>query len=116
MEPISDIFVYGTLMQGFSNSEKYLSGFAINRKPGQMKGDLFHLIYGFPAATEGKGRVVGEIVRVKDINKILWVLDWLEDCDQPDPMYQRVVREARDYDGNITKCYVYLGILGAVMS
>ncbi len=109
---INNIFVYGTLMSGFRNHDKYLSGHIIEKYQGIMKGKLYHLKDGFPAASDGEGRITGEICLVRDIEKMLPVLDNLEDYNQPgrEDLYKREIREVRDDKGNIILCYVYLWV------
>ncbi len=104
------IFVYGTLMKGFQNHELYLAERVLERSAGYMKGELYHLKYGYPAVIDGTGEVKGEIYLVKDIEKLLPVLDYLEDYNQPgqEDLYKREMREVRDDKGNIKKCYVYI--------
>ncbi len=107
---IKHIFVYGTLMQGFPNHELFLAGQYLERRPGYIKGRLYHLNYGFPAITDGNGEVKGEIYLVKNMEKLLPALDYLEDYNQPgqEDLYKREKRETRDAKGNIILCYVYI--------
>ncbi len=104
------IFVYGTLMKGLANHDTYLAERVGGPLPGEMKGELYHLKYGYPAAIDGPGRVKGEIYLLEDANELLPQLDYLEDFNQPgsEDLYKREIREVRDEHGNIIFCYVYL--------
>ena len=108
--PVNSIFVYGTLMRGFNYHRLYLADYVIGFSEGCIKGRLYHLKYGYPAATGGVGTVKGEIYTVRDIDNLIPVLDFLEDHNQPgeEDMYMRSIIEAADSVGNITQCYVYL--------
>lgn len=106
---INTVFVYGTLMTGFIYHEKYLSDYIIEKHTGYLKGDLYHLNYGYPAAVDGEGLIKGEIFIVKEIADILPSLDMLEDyhnCEAD--LYIRQIRDIRDTSGNVIPCYVYM--------
>lgn len=107
---MNHIFVYGTLMKGFHNHERFLAGYVTEGVPGVMEGEIYHLAYGYPAAVDGRGIVRGEIYTVMDMDQALPALDWLEDFNQPgeEDRYIREIREVRDIKGNIKLCYVYL--------
>jgi len=107
---MNHIFVYGTLMKGFHNHERFLARYVTGGVPGVMEGELYHLAYGYPAAVDGRGTVRGEIYTVMDMDNVLPALDWLEEFNQPgeEDQYIREIREVRDINGNIILCYVYL--------
>lgn len=104
------IFVYGTLMRGFANHEKYLAKNIITVQKATIKGQLFHLPQGYPALVEGSGRVYGEYVTVKKISSVLKRLDELEDYHGPgrDNEYERVIREVLLAGGEVVRGYVYV--------
>ena len=112
----NSVFVYGTLMKGYSNHEKYLANYVVSRSQGLMAGELYHLNYGYPAAIDGSGVVKGEIFGLSDIEQAFTGLDYLEDFNQPDSenLYERQIREVQDSDGNIILCYVYLWATGRI--
>lgn len=58
------IFVYGTLKPGQANWERALSGHVRRRMAGFIRGRLFDLPTGFPAATAGDGRVHGHVLHL----------------------------------------------------
>jgi gamma-glutamylcyclotransferase (GGCT)/AIG2-like uncharacterized protein YtfP len=64
---IVKMFVYGTLMEGFRNYEKYLKPYVIDKKEGYILASLYHLEdKNCPAIIEGSDRVYGEILSVVD--------------------------------------------------
>lgn len=103
------IFVYGTLMSGFENHQRYLDGHVLEIKKATVEGELFHLRYGYPALAPGKGRVEGELILVKDLESLLPELDELEDSFGPaeDNMYERVEVEAVTESGKKIKACAY---------
>lgn len=107
---MNTIFVYGTLMKGFENHKNYLADYVLEERKGWLHGKLYHLPYGYPAVIEGDGIVEGEIFSVRDIQEVLFRLDWLEDYNQPEgeDMYIRMKRRVRDEFKNERMCYVYL--------
>lgn len=106
---MNSIFVYGTLMKGFDNHEKFLSDYITEQKKGWMKGKLYHLPYGYPAVIEGEGIVRGEIYYLRNIEDVLPKLDWLEDFNQAgtNEMYIRLKQKVQDENNSISLCYVY---------
>lgn len=68
------VFVYGTLMQGYGNHRHLGPSEFLGKE--QVKGKLYDLPYGFPAATKGRGIIHGECYNVDD--KVLNRLDQLE--------------------------------------
>ena len=63
-----NIFVYGSLREGFFNYDKYLKGKVIKNIPAVLEGmDLYHMPYkGYPAIIPGNGILKGEIIEVMD--------------------------------------------------
>ncbi|HPI78330.1 MAG TPA: gamma-glutamylcyclotransferase [bacterium] len=75
---ISRIFVYGTLLSGMSNHERFC-GDALTIEPAVTTGRLYHLPYGFPAMFDAPdGQVFGEVMTFPDIDKTLERTDQLE--------------------------------------
>ncbi|HOY64726.1 MAG: Gamma-L-glutamyl-butirosin B gamma-glutamyl cyclotransferase [bacterium ADurb.Bin236] len=75
---ISRLFVYGSLMSGFWNHERYCRD-ALTIEPAVTTGRLYHLPYGFPAMFDAlDGQVLGEVMTFPDIAKTLEHLDRLE--------------------------------------
>ncbi len=102
------IFVYGTLMIGCENHERYLAGYFVDTVPGQIKGKLYHLKEGYPALIAGDDCVHGEVMTLQDERALIW-LDELEDYDsnRKDNLYNRTIEEITLQDGEIVECYVY---------
>ncbi len=80
------IFVYGTLMEGFRNYEKYLRGKVLSSQIGFVKGKLYHLnnkdYPGFVRDVDG--RVYGEILEIPKDYTLMDDLDLLEGCKDAD--------------------------------
>lgn len=98
-------FVYGTLMEGLSNY--YLvEPYVIQKSLRQTKGSLYHLSYGFPGLIlNDQNTVYGEVLEVRHPEKVLEILDRLEDFiapNHPDNMYERKIITVDGMD-----CYVY---------
>ncbi|HOC94199.1 MAG TPA: gamma-glutamylcyclotransferase [bacterium] len=75
---IRHIFVYGTLMRGMSNHNRF-SGDALTIEPAVTTGRLYHLPYGFPAMFDAPdGQVFGEVMTFPDFQETLNRLDYLE--------------------------------------
>lgn len=73
------IFVYGSLMTGFFNYDKYLKGKIKTIRSAKVKGKLYHLEdRGYPALLDGHDDVFGELIEIKDFHKNLLELDRLE--------------------------------------
>lgn len=76
---VRKIFVYGSLMEGLFNYEKYLKGKVISRKCARTKGELYHLTsFGYPAMIKGNDYVYGELIEVIDFEETVKNLDGLE--------------------------------------
>ncbi len=73
------LFVYGTLMSGFSAHTFLMDSQFISH--GILYGaKLIHLPQGFPGALEGKGKIVGEVYRVDRLT--LKAIDIYEDYNE----------------------------------
>ena len=72
------VFVYGTLKPGKFNYLAYCQGKTIAEIPAYTKGQLYHLLPGYPAMTRGNNRVEGYLLSFSD-GSILQSLDNLED-------------------------------------
>lgn len=103
-------FVYGSLMQGFWNEEKYLKGKVIRRESGTTKGRLYHIANkGYPAMVEGKDPVYGEVIWVKSFCEVVEDLDTMENYSKKQlekSQYMRVVQQIQVGDREI-EAYVY---------
>jgi len=63
----NSLFVYGTLLSGFSNYNKYLEGWVVSVEKAYVRGELYHLYeHGCPALLAGSGIVHGEFIRFND--------------------------------------------------
>jgi gamma-glutamylcyclotransferase (GGCT)/AIG2-like uncharacterized protein YtfP len=103
------IFVYGTLMRGFSRHHLMSGG----RFEGDASADGRLISLGeYPALLDGRGTVRGELYAFDDLPVALDVLDDVESFDPADPENSEYVREARRVrrDDGIEICawlYVY---------
>lgn len=111
---IQKIFVYGSLLEGLFNWEKYLKEKVLTRKPARTKGELFHLVNaGYPAMIEGSDYVYGELIEVKDYEETIKDLDRLENYfgeGNPENEYNRrtiSVEVIEDGCMELAGCYMY---------
>lgn len=113
MDEINKIFVYGSLMEGFFNFDKYLVDKVESRKTAYAKGKLYHIDgRGYPAMYEGDEDVKGELLSIKDFEKNLKELDGLEQYDEngkiEDNEYNRAIIDVITEDGKKEKAYGYI--------
>ena len=75
---ITRIFVYGTLLKGMGNHDRFC-GDALTIESAVTTGRLYHLPYGFPAMFDSPdGQVFGEVMTFSDIESKKERLDYLE--------------------------------------
>jgi len=105
---MTKVFVYGTLMEGYSN-HGYLKGKSILLGRGVTEGELFHLPYGFPAFIPGGGKVRGEAYEFED-KAVLNSLDRLEGYTEglSSGLYYREIRAVAMDGGSELDCWVYI--------
>ena len=72
------VFVYGTLKPGEANYDRYCGSLVESQTPAYIRGVLYGLPVGYPAATEGSDRVKGVLLEF-GTHDILSNLDLLED-------------------------------------
>lgn len=99
------IFVYGSLMHGFFNYEKYLVGKVKSRNIGKTVGTLYHLgNKGYPGFIDsGDHQVYGEIIDIEDDEDTLAAIYKLEDCvvnNQINNSYNRKAIKVFDTESN----------------
>lgn len=108
------MFVYGSLMNGFYNYEKYLDGRVINIEKSFVLGELYHLENkGYPGfINEGNNKVYGETITYES-EDIGYEIDSLEEYvkgDENNNMYNKeklVVYTDAGYDSELLDVYVY---------
>ena len=63
-----NIFVYGSLREGFFNYDIYLKGKVKSIRPAEISGfELYHMPYkGYPAVLPGNSTIVGEVVELEN--------------------------------------------------
>lgn len=97
-EAIDTIFVYGTLMKGFHNYQRYCNDVS-NIYDAETQGQLFHLKQGYPAVIKNKNGIVhGQAMTFPNIEETLKQMDFLESYypdDQANSQYIRIVTQIR---------------------
>ncbi|MFJ8919948.1 Uncharacterized conserved protein YtfP, gamma-glutamylcyclotransferase (GGCT)/AIG2-like family [Streptomyces sp. LamerLS-316] len=92
-------FVYGTLLPGERNHDRFLRGRTCEERPAALPGALLYEGPGFPYAVEGHGTVHGALVTAAPgaYAELLGLLDDLEQFlgpGHPRNLYERVARQA----------------------
>jgi gamma-glutamylcyclotransferase (GGCT)/AIG2-like uncharacterized protein YtfP len=110
-----NIFVYGSLREGFFNYNKYLEGKVSNKKEAKLENmKLHHMPYkGYPAITHGNDTILGEIMVINedDYEETVKAMDEMEGFiseNNPDNEYHKVILDVEDITTNTKeKCFVY---------
>lgn len=108
-----NIFVYGSLRDGFFNYDKYLKGkVSLIEQAKVTNMDLFHMPYkGYPAILPGNGDVIGEVMVVEDYEDTMKALDKLEGfigLGNSENEYNKTLLEVEILEsGRKEKCYTY---------
>ncbi len=97
------IFVYGTLLEGCRNYERFLKGHVFSIQPAFVKGSLYSIKYqDYPALIDGDQMIHGEIMEIDE--HLLPVLDQLEGYyGKNDPMNEYNKKIVPIYDKNECK-------------
>ncbi len=107
------IFVYGTLMEGYHNYDKYLNGHVISTKNAHIKGKMYHLPQkGCPAVIEGDEDIYGQVFEVEDDenNTVSKSVDDLEKYfnGSDEVMYERKLKTVFYENGECEDIGVYI--------
>jgi len=107
------IFVYGSLMLGFYNYEKFLKGKTINQVlEASIEGKLFHLSKkGYPAIIFGRDTIYGQVLDIIDNGKTFEKINQMEGIispDNPKNEYNIETREVKFLDGRKEYLPVYI--------
>ena len=110
-----NLFVYGSLREGFFNYKKYLDGKVIEKKDAKLENmKLYHLPYkGYPALTFGKDTVYGEIMvlseeHYEDTVRAVDKMEGFISENNPENEYDKVIFEVENLHTNEKeKCFVY---------
>jgi len=110
-----NIFVYGSLREGFFNYDKYLHGKVVSKSDAILKNmRLYHMPYkGYPAITPGKDIINGEIMVIKeneyeDTVSAMDIMEGFKGEGNPENEYHKVVLEVENINTKeIEKCFVY---------
>ena len=110
-----NLFVYGSLREGFFNYEKYLTGKVARKYDARIANmKLFHMPYkGYPAIMFGKDTIKGEIMVLREecYEETMKAMDEMEGFiseGNPENEYHKVILEAENLHTNQKElCYVY---------
>lgn len=109
-----NIFVYGSLREGFFNYDRYLKGKVLKSIPAVLKGmELYHMPYkGYPAILPNENsEVFGEIMIIKDYAETIKAIDKMEgviDYNHPENEYHKELLTVEHLNTGIKEnCYVY---------
>lgn len=75
---LNRVFVYGTLKVDGCN-HGIVQPFVKSICAATMRGIIYDLPVGYPAAIDGDGQVIGQVIELNDVEAALAVLDRLED-------------------------------------
>ncbi len=110
-----NLFVYGSLREGFFNYNKYLDGKVIKIQEARLENmKLYHMPYkGYPAIIPGNDVIVGEIMvlDVKHYEDTMCAMDKMEGFiseNNPENEYHKVILEVENLNTKQKEnCYVY---------
>lgn len=111
-EDVKYLFVYGSLMEGFFNSERALVGKVRKRIKAKTKGKLYHLIdKGYPAMIDGEDTVYGELLITDGLGELFPALNKIENYfgkNDPRNEYDRLIIEVETQNGEKVSTYIYM--------
>jgi len=97
------LFVYGSLMEGFTNYENVLKDKVNSSIFGKVKGVLYHLkSKGYPAMIHGEGWVSGEFLELENFDELISSCDEIEKY-----FFERRITEVKLSNGKIQLAWVY---------
>ncbi|MGG7142147.1 gamma-glutamylcyclotransferase family protein [Clostridium nigeriense] len=108
-----NLFVYGSLREGFFNYDLYLKGKVKSIRPAEINGfELYHMPYkGYPAVLPGNNTIVGEVVEIEDYDSTLKAMDKMEgflEEGNPNNEYSRKLVQVKLTDDESSEdCYSY---------
>ena len=110
-----NLFVYGSLREGFFNYDKYLAGKVVEKKDAILENmRLYNMPYkGYPAITPGNDKVLGEIMVIneEEYDETVKDMDEMEGFiseNNPENEYHKIVLEVKNLQTNEKeKCFVY---------
>lgn len=110
-----NLFVYGSLREGFFNYNKYLDKKVVVKYDAILNGmKLYHMPYkGYPAITPGNDTILGEIMVINEdvYDETVKAMDEMEGFiseNNPENEYHKVVLEVENLQTNEKeKCFVY---------
>jgi gamma-glutamylcyclotransferase (GGCT)/AIG2-like uncharacterized protein YtfP len=112
---LNKFFVYGTLMTDCVNHKVIESEFIKKIEPAIIFDmELYiHPCGAFPCIIDGKGTVKGELITIKNIplayvTRMMDILEGYSEPNNPENLYERVVRLVETESGNVEFAYIYL--------
>lgn len=112
--PAVELFVYGTLMRGFRNHDRFFAGRVLSVRRAAVRGRLVHLRgRGCPALLPGEGFARGEVLAFEDdaALSLLSAIDDMElyfgDGGAAGVAFQRDRDDAVFDDGSVGKVFLY---------
>ena len=103
------VFVYGTLMPGYRNHERFIAPHLLSSQPATVAGWLYDLPAGYPGVVEGDGIVHGNLLELPG-----QVLDSLDELEGYDPLgepgeneYYRKLANVRLSNDQEAEAWVY---------
>ena len=110
-----NLFVYGSLIEGFFNYDKYLKGKVVEKRAAKLENmQLYHMPYkGYPAILKGQNSILGEIMVINEDNyeATMEAMDKMEGFiseNNPENEYHKIVLEVKNLQTNEKeKCFVY---------
>ena len=112
--PVTTIFVYGSLRSGFRNpAYEYVSKYFTFIGPAKVQGCLYDM-GSFPAAVpcDQDAFIVGELYKLKNDDEFSWAFEQLDDYEGVDPeddeaaLYRRELTTVH-HDEQTTEAWIY---------
>ncbi|AGL00333.1 gamma-glutamylcyclotransferase family protein [Desulfoscipio gibsoniae] len=109
---LNRLFVYGTLLPGLANYDRYLKSCKPKTFPAKAKGVMYHLLQdGYPIVQDGEGEVKGVIFESPELLVILPEIDEIHKFTGVESQSD-LIREIRDVTnletGETVKAHMYL--------
>lgn len=112
--PVTNLFVYGSLRQGFQNPVfDYIKNHFTFLATGKVNGQLYDL-GSYPAAvpTNHIKGIIGELYTARSDEDFFWAISQLDDYEGLNPEEGEKLLYARElttvyYDGNETQAWIY---------
>ena len=109
---LHNLFVYGTLLPGLTNYNRFIEAHKPKTFSARARGILYYLPEdGYPVVLEGDGTVLGELYETRELMSILPEIDDIEKFTGVESQSD-LIREIRDVEnldtGTTVKAHMYL--------